>query len=170
VGILDFLTVTKRPGEGTPIKQAADVKAALLALNRDTAPWHVREAIPEEGCDLVVEWKIVDAQWFGIFSKSKLESVFKILLKFDGEHNEVRALDKEYTVSWSGGVPTLSGASSFRGQKTEVSIGIGYGFTEKGTLGQVYNYRFSTGEMKKPVKETVTAAGWGYKGIVFGKL
>jgi len=170
MGILDFLSGTKRPGEGTPVKPAAELKAALLALNRETAPWHVREATPGEGCDLIVEWKIVDANWYGIFDKQKLESVFKIFLKFDAEHGEVRALDKEYTVNWKAGVPTLGEVSAFRGQKTEVSFGIGYGFIEKGKFGEVYNYRFSTTEMKTPVKQAVTAASWTYKGVVFGKL
>lgn len=170
MGLFDFLSGTKRPGEGVPVKPVAELKATLLAVNRETAPWRVREAAPQEGCDLIVEWKIVDAQWYGIFNKSKLESVFVIFLKFDPERAEVRALDKEYTVSWTAGVPTMGEVSAFRGQKAELSFGIGYGFSEKGKFGEVYNYRFSTAEMKQPVKDAVTAAGWTYKGVVFGKL
>jgi len=36
--------------------------------------------------------------------------------------------------------------------------------------GVVYNYRFSTSEIKKPIQEAVAACGWGYKGVAFGKL
>ena len=38
------------------------------------------------------------------------------------------------------------------------------------TIGQQYKYRFETGEIKKPIQEAVTACGWIYKGVVFGKL
>ena len=31
-------------------------------------------------------------------------------------------------------------------------------------------YRFNTGELKGPIQEVVTEAGWTYKGISFGKL
>ncbi len=170
MGFLDKLVGTVRPKEGTPVKSQVEVRAAVLALNRTTAPWHVREAQADEACDLVVEWKIVDAQWYEVFGKAKLESIFKVLLKLDAEHNEVRALDKEWTVSWNAGIPTLAEVSAFRGQKTETSFGLAYGFTETGALGEIYKYRFSTGEMKSPVKEAITAAGWSYKAVVFGKL
>lgn len=171
MGIFDMLSGTKRPKDGTSIKPAAEVRAALLALNRDTAPWQVREADPAEECDLVVEWKIVDKAWQGIFCKSKVRSVFKILLKFDSASSEVRALDKEWVVEWNAGIPILSAqAGGFRGQMNETTYNIGFGFTETSPWGEVIKYRFSSGEMKKPVKEAVTAAGWTYKGVVFGKL
>jgi hypothetical protein len=171
MGFLDKLTGTKRPKEGTAVKSAAEIRAALLALNRDTAPWQVRAAEPAEECDLVVEWKIIDKAWHGIFGKAKLQSVFIILLKFDSATNEVRALDKEWLVAWNAGMPILSAQTGgFRGQMNETTYNIGWGFTETSPMGEVIKYRFSTGEMKKPLKEAVTAAGWTYKAIVFGKL
>lgn len=36
--------------------------------------------------------------------------------------------------------------------------------------GRVYNYRFSTGELKQPIQDAVTSSGWTYRGIAFGKL
>ena len=42
--------------------------------------------------------------------------------------------------------------------------------TEELSPGQVYKYRFSTNEIKKPIQEAVTACGWDYKGVAFGKL
>jgi len=171
MGILDRLTGTKHPKEGTAVKPVPELRTALLALNRKTAPWQVREADTGEDCDLVVEWKIVDKAWYNVFSKSKVQSVFKILLKFDPANAEVRALDKEWLVQWNAGVPVLTAqGAAFRGQMNETTYNIAWGFTETSPLGEVIKYRFSTGEMKKPLKEAVTAAGWTYKGIVFGKL
>lgn len=171
MGLFDALTGTKKPKSGTPVKPQAEVQAALLAVNRDTAPFQVRAATPDEKCDLVVEWRIVDAKWYEIFAKAGLKSVFKIFLKFDDAKKEVRAVDQEWTVEWRAGVPSLSiAASAFRGQKTEISFGQAYGFTENLSVGQIYKYYFKTAEMKTPVQDAITGAGWTYRAVAFGKL
>ena len=51
-----------------------------------------------------------------------------------------------------------------------VEFGSGYAFTETLAPGQVYKYKFNTGELKKPLQETTAACGWNFKGISFGKL
>ena len=171
MGLFDALTGTKKPKSGTPVKPQAELRANLLALNRDTAPWHIREAKPEDKCDLVVEWRIVDAKWYEIFAKAGLKSAFKIFLKFDDAKKEVRGVDQEWTVEWRAGVPSLSiAASAFRGQKAEISFGQAYGFTENLSVGQIYNYYFKTSEMKNPMQDAVTGAGWTYRAVAFGKL
>ncbi|TMG92038.1 MAG: hypothetical protein E6H73_12130 [Betaproteobacteria bacterium] len=68
-------------------------------------------------------------------------------------------------------MPKLSIAvRSFKGQTKSIEFAAGYGFTEDLPIGQQYKYRFETGEIKKPIQEAVTACGWIYKGVVFGKL
>jgi len=68
-------------------------------------------------------------------------------------------------------MPSLSiTAEFFKGQKQSVEFGTAYAFTEELAPGQVYKYRFSTGEMKKPIQNAVTSCGWVYKGIAFKKL
>jgi hypothetical protein len=125
----------------------------------------------EEKVDLIAEWKIVDAQWYEIFGKAGLSKVFRIYLKLDPEAHEVRAMDREYSVSWSAGVPSLlTEISNFKGQTQSIEFGKGFAFTETLAPGQVYNYRFNTGEIKKPIQDAVTECGWTYKGVAFGKL
>jgi hypothetical protein len=168
--VFDFLTSTKRPASGTPVLQATEVIERLKALNRPTAPWGVIDG-RSEGVDLIAEWKIVDARWYEIFAKAGLAKVFRIYLKLDDATKEVRAQDREYEVSWVAGVPKLSIAgSTFKGQTKSIEFGAAYGFTEDLTIGQQYKYRFETGEIKKPIQEAVTACGWIYKGVAFGKL
>ncbi len=146
------------------------VYARLMALNRPTAPYRIVDG-KAENVDLIAEWKIVDAQWYEIFAKASLTKVFRIYLKFDPAKREVRAMDREYTVEWKAGVPSLSVAASFfQGQKSSVSFGMGYAFTETLAPGQVYKYKFNTNEIKKPIQEAVAASGWTYKGVAFGKL
>jgi hypothetical protein len=168
--MFDFLTSTRRPAAGTPVLPPQAVRDRLLGLNRPTAPYHLIDGAGES-VDLIAEWKIVDATWYEIFAKAGLSKVFKIYLKLDAKTNEVRAMDREYTVAWSAGVPRLSVAvSAFKGQTQSVEFGAAYAFTETLAPGQVYKYRFDTREIKKPIQDAVIGCGWTYKGVAFGKL
>ena len=121
MGLFDFFTGSKAPAPGTARIPASELRTALLGLNRDSSPWQVRDGGPE-GCDLVAEWKIVDARWYEIFAKASLSKVFKVLMKFDEAKGEIRSVDQEFTVEWRAGVPALSASvEAFRGQKVEVS-------------------------------------------------
>jgi hypothetical protein len=166
----DFLSGTKRPPAGVPALPAPGVMERLMGLNRPGSPWQIISGAAEN-VNLIAEWKIVDAQWYEIFAKAGLSKVFRIYMKLDESTHEVRAMDREYSLSWSAGIPSLSvSMSSFKGQSTSVEFGTGYAFTETLTPGQVYKYRFNTNEIKKPIQDTVLACGWVYKGVAFGKL
>ena len=170
MGLFDFLTGTKRPDKGIPPAQANDVEAALLGLNRETAPWQVSRDTDGPG-DLVAEWRIVDAKWYEIFAKAGLTRVFRIRMRLDPQEHCLRAVDEEFSVEWRAGVPHLSLAvAGFRGQKKEISFGMAYAFTEELEPGVVYNYRFDTKEIKTPLQDTITGLGWTWKGVAFGKL
>jgi hypothetical protein len=160
----------KKPDKNMPVLSADEVRQRLLTLNRETAPYQIIDGAPQK-VDLIAEWKIVDAKWYEIFAKANLTKVFRITMKFDAAKHEVRGKDEEFTVAWRAGVPSLSiSASKFQGQMTSVEFGAAYAFTEELKPGVVYNYRFSTNEIKKPIQEAVAACGWGYKGVAFGKL
>jgi len=170
MGLFDWLTGSKAPLKGVERMSVAELRTRLLAVNRDTAPFTIRSGAPE-GVDLVAEWKIVDANWYEIFAKAGLERSFKVLMKFDEPNSEVRSVDQEWQVEWRAGIPNLSlAASAFRGQKKEISFGGAYAFREDASFGKVYDYRFSTKELKEPLIEAAQAAGWGWKGVSFGKL
>ena len=160
----------KQPDKSIPVLSAAEVRQRLLSLNRETAPYQIIDGA-SENVDLIAEWKIVDATWYEIFAKANLTKVFRIYMRFDEARHTVRAKDEEYMVKWRAGVPSLSMAvSKLQGQSTSIEFGSAYAFTEELRPGQVYKYRFSTNEIKKPIQEAVTACGWTYKGIAFGKL
>ena len=170
MALFDFLTSTKRAPVGTAVLSADDVRKRLLSVNRPTAPYRVIDGASED-VDVIAEWKIVDASWNEIFAKAGLTKTFNIFMKLHPEDHEVRAVDREYTVSWSAGLPTVKLAvSAFRGQIQSKEFGKAYAFTETLAPGQVYNYRFDTSEIKKPIQEAVTSCGWTYKGVAFGKL
>ncbi|AZV80468.1 hypothetical protein EBB79_13750 [Parasedimentitalea marina] len=170
MGLFDWLSGTKKPETGTEPAPAEDVQAAILAVNRDTAPYSVRTC-SDGSCDFMAEWQIVDAKWVEVFAKAGLERAARIKMRLDVDKREVRAVDEDYTISWRVGVPQLSfSASAFRGQKKEVSFGRAYGFTEELRPGEIYNYRFDSKEMKAPLQDVVTGKGWVWRGVAFGKL
>jgi hypothetical protein len=170
MGLFDWLSGSKPAPAGREKQPAARVREALLAINRPTAPFVIRDGAAE-GVDLVAEWKIVDAQWYEIFAKAGLKRVFQVLMKLDEAKGEVRAVDREYGVEWRAGIPSLSlAASAFRGQKWEKSFEMAYAFREDLSYGQVYNYRFDTAELKDPLIAAAHEAGWGWRGVAFAKL
>jgi hypothetical protein len=163
MGLLDKLMGTRPAKPGVDAVPVDELRATLLGLNRDTAPWQVRDGV-EDGCDLVAEWRIVDAQWYGVFLEHGLNSMFRVRLKFDEDRQQVRNQDEQATVSWSGGIPSVS-TSWQRGQINEVQSGRAVGFTEEGQLGEVYNYKFRSSEIKDPLRNAVTDHGWGWKAV-----
>lgn len=166
MGLLDKLTGTRAGKAGVAPVPAAELRAALLSLSRDSAPWQVRDG-GEDECDLVAEWRIVDAQWSGIFFGYGLKSVFRIKMKFDEAAHEVRNIDEQATVKWNDdGTPSVSRSWS-RGQINEVEYGQGYGYTEEGQYGQVYNYKFRSSEIRDPLRDAVNNHGWGWKAVTF---
>jgi hypothetical protein len=169
MSIFGFLFGQAPASQWTP-QSAETVRDALLAINRPTAPFVVRLGIAGEA-ELVGEWRIVDAGWYEIFAKAHLEKSFKVLMRLDRDAREVRAVDQEWSVEWQAGVPSLSlAASAFRGQNTEIEIGNAYGFTEQLGVGEIYNYRFTTAELKGPLQRVVAGQGWQWRSVAFGKL
>lgn len=160
----------KKSGKNTPALSVEEVRQRLLELNRDTAPYQIIDGA-SQNVDLIAEWKIVDAKWYELFAKAGINKVFRIYMKFDVDKHQVRAKDEEFNVEWHAGVPSLSiAASKFQGQMTSMEFGAAYAFTEELKPGVVYKYRFNTNEIKKPIQEAITACGWDYKGVAFGKL
>jgi hypothetical protein len=172
MGILDWLTGNKPAPSGVARESEAKLRKRLLAVNRASAPFKVREATKKEQCDLVAEWRIVDAKWIEIFAKAGIKRVFKVRMRIDAAKGEVRAVDEEWEVEWRAGVPTLSAsASASRGRKWEKSYEAVYAFKEEDlSFGKIYEYSFSTSEIKDPLIKAAHAAGWGWRGVAFGKL
>ena len=170
MGLFDWMTGSKPAPPGVPRLAVPALRKGLLAINRDTAPFKVRDGKPE-GVDMVAEWRIVDAQWYEIFAKAGIQRVFKVLMKFDEAKGEVRAVDKSWEVEWRAGLPVLSAtAEGVRGQTWEKSFETVYAFREDLSFGEVYSYRFDTSEIKNPIRAAALDAGWAWRGVAFGKL
>ncbi len=131
------------------------LKKALLALNDPQKPYHL---VPGEDTDLLAEWKMVDAAWYGIFSKNRLSKAYRACLLLDEERHSVRCFELLGSVSWTAGTGGVSpgihfSKSSFGGKVfSEKSYGLGYGIKDPGSLrmGKVYEYKFEVDEIREP--------------------
>lgn len=153
-----------------------ELKKRLLDLNDEQKPFRIVDGGAD--ADIIVEWKIVDAKWYETFSKAGLKRVFKIYVTLDDQKKMVRTLDKEFTVEWKAGVPSLSspvGNASFKkdffiGQKFEAGGEAVFGVKEDGSFGKIYSHQFNTEEMKRLLRQIVTDAGWQYGSKTMKKI
>ena len=175
MGLFDKLKGVKEPDEGTPVLSRSELTERLLAVNEERVPFTVTTGGGGEDGDIVAEWRIVDASWYEIFAKAGIEKSHRLVLVLDEAEHEVRVLEQSWEVEWRAGVPSLSlSAEKFQGRTFgSKSFGTGYAFKGVNPLdfGEVYKYRFDVSEMKEPLTEVITGAGWSFVPVATkGKL
>ncbi len=137
----------------------------ILALNNETKPYQV---VPGKDTDLVAEWKIADASWYGIFNKNGLKEAYRALLLLDERRRSVRCFEELGTISWSAGVhglrPTINYQKTFfRGRilySKKMAKGYGIKEIEQIEVGKVYDYKFDVNEIRGPIINVVEHSGW----------
>jgi hypothetical protein len=174
MGLFDKLKGVRKPDDGTPALSRDEVRSRLLAISNDKVPFTVEGASGAKEGDVVAQWRIVDASWYEIFAKAHLEKTHRILIGLDEGSHEAHVLEEASEVSWSAGVPTLSvSKEKFQGRTIGKSFGTAYAWKGVDPLdyGKVYEYRFDVSEMKDPLSEVVTDAGWTWVPVTTkGKL
>lgn len=170
MGIFDRFTGTARPDKNAPRRSPHEVYRALMGINRDDAPFVVRDGT-SEGVDLVAEWRVLEPAWYEHFRTFSAREYYSILLRLNPEKAEVRTTDQVRKVDWARGFPQLvHGAEATRGQDKSVESSWTIERDENGKLGLQRQATFSTEEMKVPMRDTVLAHGWTWRGVVFGSL
>ncbi len=96
-----------------------------------------------------------------------------IYVTLDEKDGAARVLEESWDVQWRGGVPeTRVSAQASRGRTLgSKSFGTAYAFKGVNPLdyGQVYNFKFDVSEMKNPIAEVVTGAGWTFRPVLTKK-
>ncbi|QES48667.1 hypothetical protein DEJ50_13360 [Streptomyces venezuelae] len=151
MGILDTYLGTRRPAGGVAPLPALELRSALLALNGPGVPFTVRNGTAKEG-DLVAECRL-----------PQLRVRLQTRMRLDAAKREVRALDERWENS--------SGAQAL-GEYSRGPANAVYRVWEKqqgpdGRERRVEAFRFETRELKDPLRQTVLAAGWTWRGVLF---
>ncbi|WP_030723929.1 hypothetical protein [Streptomyces sp. NRRL F-2580] len=158
MGLFDKLTGTRRPAPGTAPRSAAEVRAALLALDGPDAPFFLREGTAKEGAQLVAVWRLPRGGPHPVRGHT--------LLRLDARAREVRTLDER----WERLEP---GERSFDGGNLKRIRGPVNSFSQQWTFERGPNGRrrmvpesgFSSAAVKAPLREAVLAAGWTWRGV-----
>jgi len=161
-----------RPKPGVAPVSADKLKHDLLALNRPTAPFIIRECTADdpENADLVAEWRMHNPAWYAAFGSANLSKSFQVFMRLMADQHEVQSIDWTWDVTWSGGVPSFSyQKKGERGLNWDYVFGV-RPFYETTPSGERIAYRFSSSELKKPLHELVTGSGWSWRSRLAGRL
>jgi hypothetical protein len=154
----------KKPS-GTPPVSKSNLIDRLLALNDPSKPYHI---VKGAETDLIAEWKIVDAEWYGVLNRNGLKQAYRALLLVDESRHSVRCCEELGSVSWTvglkGPIPTASYARSFfRGRilySKQYAKGYGLRQLAPPEPGKIYEYKFDVNEIRGPIIVTVEESGW----------
>ncbi|MGR4883106.1 hypothetical protein ACIPUC_27375 [Streptomyces sp. LARHCF249] len=147
----DRYTGTRHPHKGIRPRPAPEVRDALLALNGTGLPFAVRRGTPKEGCDLVAACRVPE-----------LRLTLKIRMRLLPSTREVRALDERWEPSHES-----SREQYGRGPATAVYRQWEFKKGPDGRRHKVEALRFDTRDVKDPLRNTVLAAGWTWRGALF---
>ena len=146
------------------------LKEKILALNSPELPYQIT---PAKESDFFLEWKIVDAKWYGIFSKEKVGKTYQALILLDDSRKTAHYYEELGSVEWHIGTDGLwrpsvrYSAEAWKGRILfQKSWGAQYGIKESGKFGKVYEYKFDIGYVRDPIKKIVQENGWEFVPVV----
>lgn len=143
-------------GQGTPISEKA-LRAMILNINELEAP----VMIQEKNGRLIATWNYLDARWWEILAKAGLEKVYELHMKINDDRKTVTMIDIHKSVSWRAGPSQVRlRGGFFRGISTTYEIGKQWGIKENFKPGKIYDYKFSSGEIKYPIMNSILKNGW----------
>ncbi|MDT0491830.1 hypothetical protein ACPEIF_03870 [Streptomyces sp. NPDC012600] len=170
MGWFDKLTGTRHPEAGTAPRSAEELRTALLGLNRPDVPYVIGDGAAH-GADLVAGWRIAEPAWQTFFIRSQLTHALRIRMRLAEDVPEVRAVEEQWEVTRVGNPPRLRASAEYaRGGGRTVSRRYTLQRGKNGRLEAAESFSFDSAQLTDPLRNTVLAAGWTWRGVVFGKL
>ena len=156
---------------GVPVLPASDLVARLMAINALDVPFTISQgASPHE---FIADWRYADAKWIDLASAHGMSKTFRIRLTLDDAAHIVRATDYIAGFDWSAGRgganiawSAATGIVFFQKEQQRVfSLQIDDQGRLKPELS--YSYKFDLQEMKSPLVQAITHAGWSWRPTVW---
>ena len=168
MGFKEYLGGRKKNDK--PALSKEELKEKILGLNSPDLPYQIQ---PSKETGLILEWKIADAKWYGIFSKEKVSKIYRAFILLDENRKTTRYYEELGSIEWHIGTDGISAPSIrykeefFKGRILfKKSWGVQYGIKEDKTFGKVYEYKFDVGYARAPLKKIVEESGWEFVPVV----
>lgn len=150
---------------------AQELFARLQRINSVDVPFHVEHS--EAPNHLIATWRYADARWVDLARARGMRRTFRIHLQLDESSRTARATDYSASYDWSAG----RGGANVEWKsslgivffQTEHQRVFGLQMDEHGNFKpeMSYAYSFNLAEMKSPLIEAVTTAGWTWRPTVW---
>ncbi|MFI5641732.1 hypothetical protein ACIA8H_30510 [Streptomyces goshikiensis] len=142
---------TKYPAAGIKPLPTTELREVLLALNGPDVRFRVRHAFSKEKGDLVADYRVPE-----------LDLTVKIRMRMVPSSREVRVLEEQ----WGKLSHEHSGKQYGRGGGTRFARQWEIQKDADGRRHLVETFRFSSRETTDPLRDTVLAAGWTWRGVL----
>lgn len=156
---------------GVALLSAGQVEQRLLSINELDVPFQIeRGTQPNE---YFATWRYADAKWIDLHRARGMTRTLRIHMVLDEANHTVRATDYVASFDWSAGRgganlewKTGFGIVFFQYEKQRV---FGLQLDDQGRFKPElsYAYTFNLQEMKSPLIEAVTRAGWNWRPTVW---
>lgn len=147
------------------------LKQRLLAVNSPDVPFTI-DAMPGDSSRLVATWRYADARWVDLARARGLRRTYRIILAFDEAAHTVRPVEQHAQYDWSVGAG--GAAASWRSEQGIIFFqhdrhrvfGLPLDSNGRVTRDLSYAWRFDVREIKSPLIQSVTTAGWEWRPTV----
>lgn len=159
------------PAAGGPVATKSELASRLEAINTLDVPFNIERG--ERPNEFFASWRYADAKWVDHARAHGLRRTFRIRLLLDENDHTARATDYVAGYDWS---------ASRDGARIEWKAGLGIVFFQSeqrrvyglqlddhGRLKPdlSYAYKFNLNEMKSPLIDAVTRAGWTWRPTIW---
>lgn len=150
---------------------ASELSSRLQRVNGLDVPFHVEPG--RRPNELIATWRYADARWVDLARARGMRRTFRIRLQLDESSRTARATDYSASQDWSAGRggadlewKSSLGIVFFQSERQRV---YGLQLDEQGNFKPElsYAYSFNLAEMKSPLIEAVTSAGWTWRPTVW---
>lgn len=162
---------SSRAREGVSPVAASELEARLLAINELGQPFSIEPgSAPGE---FLATWRWADARWMDFARLHKMTRVHRIRLRLNPETRTVTSTDFVAEFDGSAGLDGARlrwrherGVVLFQHSEGRV-FGVQFDTNGLPKAEAGYMYRFNLNEMKSPLIEAVTRAGWNWKPVAW---
>lgn len=160
---------TVKPVPGTPVLDAAQLRARLLEVNGLDVPMQVSQT--EKG-RYVLTWVLDHARWARPGGMTFVSKVKRLELAFDDAHHVVRVVETTMLRDKDKGVTGLSARIAlFRGvtiaeHSHQASIGLTFHPSLGWTVQPEHTFRYRDSELKGPFIQCVAGSGWSWRPVI----